>query len=283
MYSSPQNLNEAYEDDIDEGFKPTQYGSSDNIFYGRSKKAKQIDAQVKKHRSRGNYSTARVIELLNQAVDRPEGREDSRTQSERNKAKLKTRALRDAQRDEKEYRKGKTRIKDSYNYDLYDLVLEYLLDEGLCESVENAEIMMAHMSEQWIDRIVEGYHELLEGFKDLTPDKEERVADFLEKKHKRVKEIVGTYDKLSKKPFSRFRPGIKSQKAELSKEARKIKELSSNAADAAVRTAVNRQAARQAKINSLKNMIDDFEQGGNNIRRLQREDLDYVLEYLIDE
>jgi hypothetical protein len=39
--------------------------------------------------------------------------------------------------------------------DLYDLVLEYLLDEGLCESVENAEIMMAHMSEQWINSIIE--------------------------------------------------------------------------------------------------------------------------------
>jgi|688.fasta_scaffold187358_4 hypothetical protein len=39
--------------------------------------------------------------------------------------------------------------------DLYDLVLEYLLDEGLCESVENAEIMMAHMSEGWVDAIVE--------------------------------------------------------------------------------------------------------------------------------
>jgi hypothetical protein len=46
-------------------------------------------------------------------------------------------------------------INSSYDYDLYDLVLEYLLDEGLCESVENAEIMMAHMSEQWIDSIVE--------------------------------------------------------------------------------------------------------------------------------
>jgi hypothetical protein len=41
--------------------------------------------------------------------------------------------------------------------DLYDLVLEYLLDEGLCESVENAEIMMAHMSESWVDAIVEDY------------------------------------------------------------------------------------------------------------------------------
>jgi hypothetical protein len=41
--------------------------------------------------------------------------------------------------------------------DLYDIVLEYLLDEGLCESVENAEIMMAHMSEGWVDAIVESY------------------------------------------------------------------------------------------------------------------------------
>ena len=48
-------------------------------------------------------------------------------------------------------------ISDSYDYDLYDLVLEYLLDEGLCESVENAEIMMAHMSEGWVDAIVESY------------------------------------------------------------------------------------------------------------------------------
>ena len=39
--------------------------------------------------------------------------------------------------------------------DLYDLVLEYLLDEGLCESVENAEIMMAHMSEGWVESIVD--------------------------------------------------------------------------------------------------------------------------------
>lgn len=46
---------------------------------------------------------------------------------------------------------------ESYEYDLYDLVLEYLLDEGLCESVENAEIMMAHMSEEWVDAIVESY------------------------------------------------------------------------------------------------------------------------------
>jgi hypothetical protein len=41
------------------------------------------------------------------------------------------------------------------SYDHYDIVLEYLLDEGLCESVENAEIMMAHMSEAWIEDILD--------------------------------------------------------------------------------------------------------------------------------
>lgn len=52
-------------------------------------------------------------------------------------------------------KKSKKKMKESYDH--YDIVLEYLLDEGLCESVENAEIMMAHMSEAWIDGIIESY------------------------------------------------------------------------------------------------------------------------------
>jgi hypothetical protein len=56
-------------------------------------------------------------------------------------------------------KKSKSKIKTTNeSTDLYDLVLEYLLDEGLCESVENAEIMMAHMSESWVDSIVENYN-----------------------------------------------------------------------------------------------------------------------------
>ncbi len=53
----------------------------------------------------------------------------------------------------KDKTKDKKEMKESS--DLYDLVLEYLLDEGLCESVENAEIMMAHMSEGWVNAIAE--------------------------------------------------------------------------------------------------------------------------------
>jgi hypothetical protein len=53
----------------------------------------------------------------------------------------------------REKHEEKRGVKESY--DLYDLVLEYLLDQGFCESVENAETMMAHMSEQWVDSIIE--------------------------------------------------------------------------------------------------------------------------------
>jgi FtsZ-interacting cell division protein YlmF len=56
-------------------------------------------------------------------------------------------------KEKKDKAKDKKEMKESN--DIYDLVLEYLLDEGLCESVENAEIMMAHMSDGWVNAIVE--------------------------------------------------------------------------------------------------------------------------------
>jgi hypothetical protein len=43
----------------------------------------------------------------------------------------------------------------SYEYDLYDVVLEHLLDEGFADTLEDAQVLMANMSEQWIDSIVE--------------------------------------------------------------------------------------------------------------------------------
>lgn len=46
-------------------------------------------------------------------------------------------------------------MKEDYEYDLYDLILEYLLDEGYTDSLEGAEAIMANMSEEWIEDIVE--------------------------------------------------------------------------------------------------------------------------------
>jgi hypothetical protein len=39
--------------------------------------------------------------------------------------------------------------------DIYDLVLDYLLDEGYCDDVESAEVIMANMSEEWLEEILE--------------------------------------------------------------------------------------------------------------------------------
>lgn len=50
---------------------------------------------------------------------------------------------------------SKIQVRESH--DFYDLVLNHLLDEGYCESEENAISMMAAMSEDWIDSIVEAF------------------------------------------------------------------------------------------------------------------------------
>ena len=46
-------------------------------------------------------------------------------------------------------------VNSSYEYDLYDVVLEHLLDEGFADTLEDAQVLMANMSEQWIDSIAE--------------------------------------------------------------------------------------------------------------------------------
>ena len=51
-------------------------------------------------------------------------------------------------------RSDKQGIKDSY--DLYDIILSHLLDEGYAETQEQAEVIMVNMSEEWRESIMEG-------------------------------------------------------------------------------------------------------------------------------
>lgn len=46
-------------------------------------------------------------------------------------------------------------MKEDQEYDLYDLVLEHLLEEGYVETLEGAEAIMANMSDEWLDSIIE--------------------------------------------------------------------------------------------------------------------------------
>ena len=45
----------------------------------------------------------------------------------------------------------------SYEPDAFDIILEYLIVEGYADTNENALVIMANMSEEWIETIIEGY------------------------------------------------------------------------------------------------------------------------------
>ena len=65
----------------------------------------------------------------------------------------------------------------SDSYDLYDIILSHLLDEGYAETPEAAEVIMVNMSEDWMQSIVEELEQLDEISKELEGRVEmERIA-----------------------------------------------------------------------------------------------------------
>ena len=76
------------------------------------------------------------------------------------------------------------------HYDLYDIILSHLLDEGYAETPEAAEAIMVNMSEEWRDDIMEkqyGPDEKLPG-SGLTPSQKYRIQ---RKKFKKSKDKTG--------------------------------------------------------------------------------------------
>ena len=57
--------------------------------------------------------------------------------------------------DSRGVKKPIARINASYEPDLFDVILEYLIIEGYADTNENALVIMANMSEEWRDSIVE--------------------------------------------------------------------------------------------------------------------------------
>lgn len=121
-----------------------------------------------------------------------------------------------------------------------------------------------------------------EEFVPLSPEKEQRVQNRvgelvrnLQVKGKRVQE-------LRKKPFKRFRPKLRAEIISVANSGKKDANLARNATDALIRTSVDRDAARQKKMEDLKKQLGDLE-GRNNIRRFTREELEYILDVLVYE
>lgn len=95
------NMSEEWKQDIVEGFKPTNYNS------GGGRKHRQIKKQIEKLNKSGKHGEAIAVDMVNRWQDEPSGREENLQTSRRNKMKPDARARRDAQRDEKNDRRGR--------------------------------------------------------------------------------------------------------------------------------------------------------------------------------
>ena len=62
-------------------------------------------------------------------------------------------------------------LDEAKEYDIYDIILSHLLDEGYAETPEAAEAIMVNMSEEWREGIVEEFVELEEAFKPMDEPK----------------------------------------------------------------------------------------------------------------
>jgi hypothetical protein len=72
------------------------------------------------------------------------------------------------------------------SYDLYDIILSHLLDEGYAETPEAAEVIMVNMSEDWRESIVEG----LGGFQ--NPERVQRRLNKIEADIKKGEEMYAS-------------------------------------------------------------------------------------------
>ena len=62
-------------------------------------------------------------------------------------------------------------LKQDYEYDAFDIILEYLVYEGYADTNENALVIMANMSEEWRQDIVEAF-----GFRDFRQSSQPKKA-----------------------------------------------------------------------------------------------------------
>jgi hypothetical protein len=129
-----------------------------------------------------------------------------------------------------------------------------------------------------MDSLFEAYLGVYEEFVPLTPDKEEKVKERVGELFRDIQLSSGNVKSLRKKPLAKFRPKVKNQISSNISTAKRKGKLVLNANDALIRSSVDREASARSKINQLKNQL-----GKNNIRKFNREELEYILDILISE
>ena len=127
-------------EDLGEGFKKMNRG--------------KIARQVNRLRASGKEDQASTLDIVSRKLNTPEERTFSTRTSRKNKRGgserqrgMHLQAKSDALADIKKYGLRE-------EADTYDLVLEYLLDEGFADTEESAVQIMSNMSEEWRDEIL---------------------------------------------------------------------------------------------------------------------------------
>ena len=83
-------------------------------------------------------------------------------------------------------RSDKQGIKDSF--DLYDIILSHLLDEGYAETQEQAEAIMVNMSEDWRESICEGAYDVYLNRMGVKSKLSDMATDMLKSPEEKEKE-----------------------------------------------------------------------------------------------
>jgi hypothetical protein len=149
-----------------EGFKSTGYHDDYDPYDSRrrnqsrttSSTGKRIQKRVKDLEALGDQAKADHIHDI--ASDKYRTNHDyglARQKRNKKRGPGPRRAKEDAMRDMK-------KSGFAEDLDIYDLVLEHLLEEGFADCEEKAQVIMCHMSEEW-------YEEILEAHKDLPVQK----------------------------------------------------------------------------------------------------------------
>ena len=135
---------------------------------------------------------------------------------------------------------------------LFDVVYNFLISENLDE--QDVLAIMARVPIEEILKVIE----LDEEFKDLTPEKEERVKGRVGELARDIQVSATRVKELRNKPFAKHRPGIRKQAAEIIKNAKKKQQLVQNASDALIRTSVSREAKGRKKAEDIKQQLRDL-------------------------
>ena len=186
------------------------------------------------------------------------------------------------------------------NKEEYDCLINYILDERYANSYDEAEYILENILEEDFDKIVEE-------FKDLTPEKEERVK-------KRVEDLTGKMQhhtdqaKRNAEEFTKRKEGEgllarikqivvgnhgpRSRGLKHVAKARKYAKHIKNAQDALSRSSAGRSASLIHKRNQVRQQLQnlgvnpDAGPDSNNVRRFKREEVDLydiILSHLLDE